>query len=385
MKKIIKLTEQDLEQIIRKVLNEQAIPGTSRPEDMGYLRDINPSNLKLGDKGEEVKVLQQKLMKIGLLKTKSMKPTGYFGTLTNAALSKYLSKPKATPKVVPKEKIQKSKYNLTPRIDKELGFIKQRGMDNKPFFIYDPLQNLIYLFNKGGVLVDYTSVVDGQSEQQKGKEYSFAQWCKDSGVSHIPSVCTDVNVKTAEDCAKQPAWRSAKWTGTYCTVKPSYGSLPVASRFFPKGIYDVRYLKREEGYVGAGKNTFYVGREGEKGNVPNAIHGIPKSEERLRASNELEKYLQKNVESGQVPEKYLNNTKSISKANQSFGCVGVPAKFIENPKVQSLSLGARLFVMGDNGKDFLVQNSGEFFNKLGGTGENCVNPESLASRMSTMA
>lgn len=50
--------------------------------------NINPKNLKFGDRGDDVKKLQQLLMDKGLLKTTSMKPTGYFGKLTRAALEK---------------------------------------------------------------------------------------------------------------------------------------------------------------------------------------------------------------------------------------------------------------------------------------------------------
>ena len=50
--------------------------------------NINPKNLKFGDRGDDVKKLQQLLMDMGLLKTTSMKPTGYFGKLTRAALEK---------------------------------------------------------------------------------------------------------------------------------------------------------------------------------------------------------------------------------------------------------------------------------------------------------
>ena len=64
MRKLIKLTESDLINIVKKVLNEQK-------------QSYNPKNLKLGDKGNDVKELQQKLMDGGFLKTKSMKPTGF--------------------------------------------------------------------------------------------------------------------------------------------------------------------------------------------------------------------------------------------------------------------------------------------------------------------
>lgn len=93
-KKIIRLTESDLINVVNKVLKEQSENLQSE--------NINPKNLKLGDRGEDVKILQQKLIDKGFLKTKNMKPTGYFGELTNAALSKALGKP--TPKPTPKPK-----------------------------------------------------------------------------------------------------------------------------------------------------------------------------------------------------------------------------------------------------------------------------------------
>jgi hypothetical protein len=118
MKKIIKLTESDLEQIIKKVLNEQTFPGTSSGEQMGYRErstpskpqpkakeDINPKKLKLGDGGNkspnlipDVKILQQKLMDLRLLKTDTMKPTGYFGPKTDKALKEYLGSSNVIPR-----------------------------------------------------------------------------------------------------------------------------------------------------------------------------------------------------------------------------------------------------------------------------------------------
>lgn len=107
MKKIVKLTEHDLEQIIKKVLSEQSFAGTSSFENMGYRErsipskskeDINPKKLKLGDGGKsnpklipDVKILQQKLIDLGLLKTDTGKPTGYFGPKTDSAIKSYYS------------------------------------------------------------------------------------------------------------------------------------------------------------------------------------------------------------------------------------------------------------------------------------------------------
>jgi hypothetical protein len=84
MKKVIRLKESDLKDIIKKILSEQS------------KENINPNNLKVGDggrrspnKNNSVKQLQQKLMDLGYLKTDSMTPTGYFGDMTKKALDRY--------------------------------------------------------------------------------------------------------------------------------------------------------------------------------------------------------------------------------------------------------------------------------------------------------
>jgi len=110
MKKIIKLTESDLTKLVKRVLKEQGFDGfrlmpsiyqfsqeRERAAQKGTPKaNINPKNLELGDGGEsnpdqvaDVKRLQQKLMDLGFLKTPSMKPTGYFGEKTQAALNAY--------------------------------------------------------------------------------------------------------------------------------------------------------------------------------------------------------------------------------------------------------------------------------------------------------
>ena len=114
MRKIIKLTESDLEYIVKKVLTEQGNMfgtagvgiksafidrksygnGPTQPVN----KNINPKGLKLGDGGiknpqkiKDVKKLQQSLMNLGYLVTNTMTPTGYFGNLTNNALKAFYS------------------------------------------------------------------------------------------------------------------------------------------------------------------------------------------------------------------------------------------------------------------------------------------------------
>ena len=385
--------------------------------------NVNPKNLKFGDRGDDVKTLQQLLMNKGLLKTTSMIPTGYFGNMTNAALKKVEGKTvpfmsadnsgisgqskvnktstikpvnavKATNPIKPVTPV-KGSYNFTPRMDMELAYIKQRKLDDKPFFVYDPRQNLIYGFDKGGVLVDYSQVVDGADVQKNHSEGAFnftiQDWCKISGYVADPAKCTAINIKTEKDCLinkdgskiKGADWLKKSDGSFYCKRDPYYSPLQnIQSRFFPKGIYTISGLYRDAGYAGKGANVFNIqNSQGQK--VVNAVHGIPNLPNRIIASAELEELLKKDIESGKVPQKYLDSIKKITNANLSFGCVGVPAKFIDNEKVKTLAeQNARLFVMGEDGKDFLVQNTVDYLNKLSSNGEQCVNPESLASTMS---
>lgn len=126
MKKIIKLKESDIEMIVKKVLSEQgnmfgtaglgmdSAISSNRKTTPKQKVDINPKKLKMGDGGKskpkqiaDVKALQQKLMDLKLLRTDTMVPTGYFGSLTQKALDAYngdKSVVSSQSKVDPKEK-----------------------------------------------------------------------------------------------------------------------------------------------------------------------------------------------------------------------------------------------------------------------------------------
>jgi hypothetical protein len=377
--KIIKLTESDLRKIINKVLTED------------IKTNINPKNLKFGDRGPEVKKLQQRLIDTGAL-TLRKGPTGYFGNLTQKALntaqgtqtsssaSKLKDKRQSNVKQQQSKKGQtlvKTSYTFTPRIDQELQYIKQRNLGGSPFFIYDPKDNLIFLFENADTFVAKSQVVDGadmQKEQDSAEALTMEKWCQISGLESKPYRCTDPKTKKE--------------------AKPFYSVLtPLKTRFLPKGIYKISALSRDEGYTGSGSNVWKLQDTKTGKNISAAIHGIPNIPSRLKASEDLEKYLKSDLSSGKIPQEYLNDVKTIANANQSFGCVGVPAKFVDNPQVKSILEGGnkwykksiRVFVMGDTGKDFLVQNSVQFFEKLGGDGQFCINPESLASKMSNVA
>jgi len=267
-------------------------------------------------------------------------------------------------------------YKYSPRIDAEVQHIKNRRMDDTPFLVYDPRENLIYLFDTGGVYITSSSVVDG-ADAQKGlseaKAFTREDWCKVSGLDSSPALCTNTVVKSAAECSKLDPSKKPTWNGQYCHVQPSYGPIAnMASRFLPKGIYTINGLSYHEGYTGGSKggtkNTFNlkpIKLEGtitaaaQKG-ISAAIHGIPGEEKRLEASKDLETVLKADVNSGKVPPQYLDNIKAILNANKSFGCIGVPASFVNNPKVQSVIAAnvnkIKVFAMGEDSQDFLAKN-----------------------------
>jgi hypothetical protein len=206
MRKIIKLTESDLEQIIKKVLNEQTFPGTSSGEQMGYRErstpskpqtkakeDINPKKLKLGDGGNkspklipDVKILQQKLMDLGLLKTDTMVPTGYFGPKTDTALKLYYA-PK--PEVQQKEKPDTKKEQKAAEC--ETGTSKVLDPNSSLRFNGDELQWI----SSGSVVKTWTAIsgltfkntpVNQWNEMLNRYTKNPEEWAKDPNAGPIP-------------------------------------------------------------------------------------------------------------------------------------------------------------------------------------------------------
>jgi len=294
-----------------------------------------------------------------------------------------------------------AKYNYTPRIDAELAYIIKRKLTDKQFFIYDPKFNLLYLFDVGGKYVLHTHVIDGADEQKSqdstSVSYTMSDWCKSSPVpgedakgqklGDTPVHCTATNFTTKESCEKinkpnQKKTRTWDEEKGICIADPAYYIISAAKdAFLKKGIYHISSLSFYPGYTGKGLNIFNMtDTKGQK--LAPAIHGIPNIAQRLTASEDLRKVLNADLSNGKVPKEYLNSIKLIANANQSFGCIGVPAKFIENPMVQKLAKGARVFALGDTGTSYLVQNSESYFEKLGGDGETCQNPIMVARQMS---
>lgn len=415
MGKVIRLTESDLVNIVESVINEQKTYVTNYDSKYDYMKDGDNYYYKLKNQktyrlatGTGKEAIKTKVFG----STKTVEPVkkftglntgrlgqqgGYSGYQDNLRTKPIIVNPAAQRKSELEKKAETAgtKYNYTPRIDAELAYIEKRNLNDKPFFIYDPKYNLLYLFDTGSKYVLHTQVVDGANEQNVSlggqKTYTHADWCKSSPVpgddakgqklEADPILCTASNFTTKESCEKNP---KRKWDDEQkiCRADAAYFVVDhYKERFLAKGIYNISSLGSNSGYTGKGKNIFSL--KDEQGNrLGAAIHGIPNMKERLTASEDLRKVLKADLSAGKVPKEYLNSIKLIANANQSYGCIGVPAEFIENANVQKLAKGARVFAMGDKGTSYLVQNAPTYFEQLGGDGEVCKSPIMVAQQLS---
>lgn len=198
--RIIKLTESDLAQIVKKVLVEQQV------------ENINPKNLKFGDRGGDVKKIQQLLMNKGYLRTDSMVPTGFFGKLTNNALKSFLSggvpltatpsflqgkgvkKPapvtqtKQQPQTeVPKKQPKVGTTNdfkdlkVSNQVKSQLNYMKSKGLlSNQKFTILDDKNSQVHAFLPRYKLVHTYYVITGKSKGDQLKTQTMGDWVKEN-------------------------------------------------------------------------------------------------------------------------------------------------------------------------------------------------------------
>jgi hypothetical protein len=396
MKKIVKLTESDLVNIVKKVLSEQ----------VNNTLTLNPKNLKFGDKGNDVRVLQQKLMDMGLLKTKSGKTTGYFGNLTNAGLARALGKPipkkiitSKTKKLGDKSQIDNKSVKTktlsqsieassnvpditgSERINKELAYINARPkFKGKPFFIVDPKLNIVYAFDENHKFIAYSQSISG-ADKQTEKIVTYEEWCNISGLKWD---------KFAKRCKGQTV-RSAAESLKLKSVDPNYKILEkLHKRYQAPGIYQTSTARYEKGYTGEkGVANLFPLETPEGVILPTAIHSLVPIANRITADAELKKYLNSEKNAGRIPKEYLDVVTDLtSKYDLSSGCFNVDPKFANNPKVIAIAKKkAYVFIMSEKNKNYLVsvppEKQDDFFLGVKGDGKLCRPIESVAANFAS--
>ena len=204
MKKIIKLSESELEKIVSMVLNEQqkfdpltgpgTFYGTYGPKitakdnsKLSPKADINPKKLKLGDGGsknpkqiQDVKILQQKLMDLGHLVIS--KPTGYFGSLTQKALNNYYNsgktsgaEKKKTTTTTTSKPTENVKYSK--QVQDQLNYMKNSGiLKNEKFTLLDDKNSIVYAFLPGYKFYKLYYVITGKNKGDALKTKTMTDW-----------------------------------------------------------------------------------------------------------------------------------------------------------------------------------------------------------------
>lgn len=416
MKKIIKLTESDIRNIVKSILKEQT--------------NINPKNLKFGDggrkdpkKAEDVKELQQKLIDSGFLKLKNKIPTGYFGTLTQDALSVAQGlKPKSnnnTQKEKPKsnnntqtekttsycqsinsksditdlnqiiDSLKKSYPSVEPfgllnrtinrfassyikqgipnRTACEVALIQIRpGYKDKNAFIVDSLDKLLYLYDSEGKFIAKTPMISGvekQSSNPKTIAAALLTWndkAKNLGFEWVRGKgyvdTTGKNRKYNHDIV-------------YDEIAKSGG------RFLPKGIYTTSSkMNVNKDYAGSGENVLHL----MKGNdlIAQAVHGYYREQPREEALRRAERVLS-NPEDPKVSQEFMNLvSKGKINLSQSYGCFNVPESFV--PYLTKYGPNSYVFNLSEDQKNYLVQNTENYFNKVQNS-QSCPSPQSLGA------
>ena len=304
-----------------------------------------------------------------------------------------------------KEKIEAGVYKIpntipnADRLNKELYYINARPKYNgKPFVMVDPRLNLVLAFDAKHKLVDYSQTVAG-ADKQKDVLFTRKMWCESSHKDN-----SFKNFKGYEQCIRTINGKVHTSIESYADEKVGYLEniykynmlSKLKARYAQKGIYGISNKYFQKGYQGEKGTPNSFGLEKDGISVGTAIHALVPIESRITADAELQKLLQKDLNSGTIPKEYIDMVEkdflSSSKSkrfDKSSGCFNVDPKFIQDSKVQKVFNypGVPVFIMGEQDTDYLVQvepgKEGEFMLDLGGKDGKCTSPTGLSNTYGT--
>lgn len=375
-------------------------------------KDINPKNLKFGDRGPDVATLQQKLMNMGFLKLKSGKPTQYFGNLTNKALARALGKPEpktvgteptgvttdtnkktiGCPVIGPQSDIKdlndivkyvgsyqliNTKMNtlsksytsqgIPQRTACELALIQIRpGYKDKNVFVVDTLNKLIYLYGSNGKFIAKDVIISGKNKQ-----------------SIDPAVIAK-SLLTWNEQAKKLGfeWKGGQGYMDTTGKNRKYDSELIyadtdksKTRFLPKGIYVTGpSINSNPEYAGKEQNILSL-YDGNK-SLAQAIHGYYLEQPRTQALEKAKSVLS-NPNDPKVGKDFMNLvSKGGVNLSQSYGCINLTKRFLEY--IRKYGADSYVFNLGEDKENYLVDNSPNYFDKMINSA-GCPSPKSLGA------
>ena len=402
----------DFKNWLDSVLNEAAEnfnPNGLKPNDGCWKGKGN--NCNNPEKIEQVKKMQQLLIDKGFLKIN--KPTGYYGNLTAAALQKAMGQKPAAgqAKAAEPAKMTKLCQEITPKSDLtdlaqivdhwkklyptvdtyslinrtmekfaalyqgqgipartscELALLRVRpGYKDKNAFIVDTRNKLIYLFDAAGKFIAKTETISGEDKQ-----------------STDPTVIAKA-LLTWEEKAKEIGFKWVSGKGYVDTTGKGrkykndlvYNAINTdGGRFLPKGIYTTKNIKSDSEYAGVEDNMLML-FSGDK-MISQAIHGYYPEQPRTEALKKAEEVLTKPTDP-RVGKEFLDLVKrGGANLSQSYGCLNVPNSFV--PYLKQYGQNSYVFNMGEDAKNYLVNNTQNFFDRMQNT-DSCPTPQSLGA------
>jgi hypothetical protein len=422
MKKTIKLTESDLFNIVKKVLSEQ----------INNNKNINLKNLKFGDIGNDVRILQQKLIDLGFLKTKTMKPTGFFGNLTNLALAKVEGRP--APKKMDTSKYTKtfSQNNNPQKVNKPVNLKTATSSCQviTPKSDIKDLEQIVNSFKKSNPKVDpyllINRTMNKYADSYKSQGIPLRTSCqlalikirpdykdknsfvvdslnkliylydtlgkfiaKDEIISGKDKQSLDPKVvaKSLLDWDKQVKGVGFKWVPNKGYVDTTGKNRKFSeniifsetnkskTRFLPKGIYTTgASLEDDKAFAGKTDNLLRL-FDGNK-QILQAIHGYYVEQPRTEVLKKAEQVLSK-PNDPKVGQEFLNLVnKGGVDFSQSYGCINVSNRFL--PYLRKYGPNSYVFNIGEESENYLVNNTENYFDKMMNS-QSCPSPQSLGA------
>ncbi len=147
------------------------------------------------------------------------------------------------------------------------------------------------------------------------------------------------------------------------------------TRFFPKGIYTTGTgLTNDAEYAGKSQNILSL-YDGNK-ELVQAIHGYYIEQPRTEALKKAAQVLS-SPNDKRVSKEFMDlvSNKEVN-LSQSYGCINVPENFV--PYLRKYGPNSYVFNMGEDKQNYLVQNTENYFEKMQNS-ESCPSPQSLGA------
>lgn len=260
------------------------------------------------------------------------------------------------------------KEGISERISCEAALIKVRpNYNDKNSIIIDSLQKLIYIFDKYGKFIGKSEIISGSDKQSMDPKViaqSLLTW--DEQANKLGFTWIDGQGYKDKTNAKRKYSDDLIYKGIESNK----------TRFLPKGIFRTgeRVLSNKE-YAGGDNNVLDLLDKNNK-ILGQAIHGYYLEQPRTEALKKARAVLS-NPNDPKISKDFIDLVSS-NKVNlsQSSGCINVPTNFV--PYIKKYMMDAYVFNIGEDKNNYLASNGENYINKLTGT-EACQSPTSMGA------